>query len=175
MRKLCLAAIAFLCAGSILPAQEAPTEAKCATPDSIAVLGNKRVAGTTILLDAGITPGTQLNAPMVQRAIRNVFQGGQFDAVNFECALTKTTPVKSVLLIRVVERPLLDATDVIGTSAISPSTVKEKVDLVFGRPVDPAAVALVIQHIDSVYQANGYYLARIDVEPTPPAHTHRTE
>jgi outer membrane protein insertion porin family len=166
MRKLCLAAIAFICAGSILPAQEASTDAKCAVPDSIAVMGNTRVAGTTILLDAGLTAGAPLNAPMVQRAIRNVFQGGQFDAVNIECVLTKTTPVKSILLIRVVERPLLDATDVIGTSAISESTVKEKVDLVFGRPVDPAAVALVVQHIDSIYQAHGYYLARIAAETT---------
>ena len=77
-----------------------------------------------------------------------------------------TTPVKSTILIRVVEHPLLDATDVVGTSAISASTVKEKVDLVFGRPIDPAAIALVIQHIDSIYQANGYYLARIAAETT---------
>jgi outer membrane protein insertion porin family len=174
MRKLSLAALALFCAGSSLRAQETGTEAKCATPDSIAVLGNKRVAGTTILLDAGITPGTQLNSPMVQRAIKNVFQGGQFEMVNLECALTKTTPAKAVLLIRVVERPLLDATDVIGTSAISSTTVKEKVDLVFGRPVDPAAVSLVVQHIDSIYQANGYYLARIDVETTLTETNHAT-
>jgi outer membrane protein insertion porin family len=165
MRKLPLAALAFFCAGSTLLAQDPGVEAKCATPDSIAISGNKRVASTTILLDAGIVPGGQLNAPMVQRAIRNIFAGGQFDApLNIECVLTKTTPVKSIILIRVVERPLLDATDVIGTAAISASTVKEKVDLVFGRPVDPAAVALVIQHIDSIYQANGYYLARINAE-----------
>lgn len=166
MRKLSVAALALFCAGTSLVAQGAPPESKCATPDSIAVLGNKRVASTTIMLDAGITPGTQLNSPMVQRAIRNVFAGGQFDAVNFECILTKTTPVKAILLMRVVERPLLESTDVVGTSAISASTVKEKVDLVFGRPIDPAAIALVIQHIDSIYQANGYYLARIAAETT---------
>ncbi len=166
MRKLSFAALAFFCAGSAVLAQDAPTEAKCAIPDSIAITGNRRVASTTILLDAGITPGTQMNSPMVQRAIRNVFAGGQFETVNFECSLSKTPPVKSTLLIRVVERPLLDATDVIGTSAISGTTVKEKVDLVFGRPIDPAAVALVIQHIDSIYQANGYYLARIAAETT---------
>ncbi len=174
MRKLSLAALAFFCAGSNLLAQDAANEAKCATPDSISISGNKRVAGTTILLDAGLTPGTQLNAPMMQRAIRNVFQGGQFDAVNVECLLTKTDPVKSVLLIRVIERPLLDATDVIGASAISANTVKEKVDLVFGRPVDPAAVSLVIQHIDSIYQANGYYLARVTAEPTITETNHAT-
>ena len=166
MRKLSVVALAFFCAGSPLLSQGAPAEAKCATPDSIAVLGNKRVASTTILLDAGITPGTQLNSPMLQRAERNVFAGGQFDNIAVECVLTKTTPPKAVLLIRVVERPLLESTDVVGTSAISASTVKEKVDLVFGRPIDPAAIALVIQHIDSIYQANGYYLARIAAETT---------
>ncbi len=166
MRKLSVAALAILCVGSSLFAQDAPPEAKCATPDSIAIVGNHRVAGTTILLDAGITTGTALNAPMVHRAISNVFAGGQFDVVNIECAPSTTAGTKTVILIRVVERPLLEATDVIGTSAISSSTVKEKVDLVFGRPIDPSAVALVIQHIDSVYQANGYYLARIAAETT---------
>ena len=61
---------------------------------------------------------------------------------------------------------MLDATDVVGPSAISESTIKEKVDLVFGRPIDPSAVALVIQRIDSIYQAGGYYLARISAETT---------
>ncbi|MGH7655905.1 MAG: outer membrane protein assembly factor BamA [Gemmatimonadaceae bacterium] len=166
MRKLSVAALAFLCVCPSLRAQEGGAERSCATPDSIAIMGNKRVASTTILLDAGLTPGTPLNAPMVQRAIKNVFAGGQFDAVNIECVLSKTTPVKATILIRVVERPLLEATDVVGTSAISASTVKEKVDLVFGRPIDPSAVALVIQHIDSIYQASGYYLARIAAETT---------
>ena len=41
-----------------------------------------------------------------------IVTSGQFDApLNLECVLTKTTPVKSILLIRVIERPLLDATD----------------------------------------------------------------
>ena len=166
MRKLSVAALAILCVGSSLRAQERAAEAACATPDSIAIMGNKRVASTTILLDAGLTPGAALNAPMVARAIKNVFAGGQFDAVNIECVLSTKLPVKATILIRVIERPLLEATDVIGTSAISSSTVKEKVDLVFGRPIDPAAVALVIQHIDSIYQSNGYYLARIAAETT---------
>ncbi len=175
MRKLPLAALAFFCAGSTLYAQQdAATDAKCATPDSVAVVGNKRVASATIMLDAGITAGTQLNSPMVQRAIKAVFAGGQFDIVTFECVLTKTTPVKSVLMERVVERPLLDATDVVGPSKISPTVIKEKVDLVFGRPVDPAAVALVIQHIDSIYQAGGYYLARISADTTLTDNNHAT-
>jgi outer membrane protein insertion porin family len=166
MRKLSLATLAFLCAGSTLLAQDTAADGKCVTPDSVAVLGNKRVAASTILLDAAITPGTQLNTPTLQRAIRAVFAGGQFDQVSIECVLSKTPPIKATMLIQVVERPLLDATDVVGTAAISNSVVKEKVDLVFGRPVDPAAVSLVIQHIDSIYQANGYYLARITAEPT---------
>src|SRR6185312_13311835 len=166
MRKLPLAALTFLCVGSSLRAQESAAVGKCATPDSVAIMGNKRVASTTILLDAGITPGMTLNAPGVHRAITNVFAGGQFETVQIECDTATVARPKTVTVIRVVERPLLEATDVIGTSAISASTVKEKVDLVFGRPIDPAAVALVVQHIDSIYQANGYYLARIAAETT---------
>ena len=58
-------------------------------------------------------------------AIKNVFAAGQFDYVDVSCALSKTTPVKATLVIRVVEHPILDATDVIGTSAISGTTIKE--------------------------------------------------
>ncbi len=165
MRKLFPAALAICFASSSLLAQAA-AEAKCATPDSIGVTGNKRVPSTTILLDAGLTAGTPLNSPLVSRAIKNVFAAGQFDYVDISCVLSTTTPVKATLVIRVVEHPVLDATDVIGPSAISATTIKEKVDLVFGRPIDPSAVALVIQRIDSVYSANGYYLAKVSAETT---------
>jgi hypothetical protein len=73
MRKLPLAALALACAGSSLLAQQEANEAKCATPDSVAVVGNKRVPSTTILLDAALTPGQQLNAPLVGR--RKILRG----------------------------------------------------------------------------------------------------
>ena len=163
MQKLSVAALALLGASAPLCAQE--SVGRCLTPDSVAVAGNRRVAAATILSDAGLAKGMTLNFPTVQRAIKNVFQGGQFDDVQIVCAVEESTQ-KSLLTVRVVERPILSLVDVTGPSAVSPSTVKDKVDLLIGRPVDPSQVARAVQRIDSVYQAEGYFLARIRPETT---------
>ena len=163
MLKLSLVALALLGAGATLRAQE--TVGRCLTPDSVTVEGNRRVASATILSDAGLTKGMTLNFPTVQRAIKNAFQGGQFDEVSIVCSVDEATQ-KSLLTVRVVERPILSLVDVTGPKAVSPNAVKDKVDLLIGRPVDPSQVARAVQRIDSVYQAEGYYLARIRPETT---------
>ncbi|MCX5763473.1 MAG: outer membrane protein assembly factor BamA [Gemmatimonadetes bacterium] len=171
MRKLLLIALALCGARAPLRAQD--DVGRCATPDSVVVAGNKRVPSATVLLDAGIATGTALNAPSIQRAMRNIFSGGQFDDVRIECKVL-TTPQTAYLQITVVERPLLDFVDVSGIAAVPSKDVKDKVELLIGRPVDPALVARAIQRMDSVYQANGYYLARIKADTTVIADNHIT-
>jgi outer membrane protein insertion porin family len=163
MQKRALLALALIAAGSPLSAQD--TRGLCVTPDSIAVSGNKRVSAQTISTDAGLSPRMQLNAPTVSRAIKNIFQSGQFDWVDLDCVVTESTPPVVILMIKVVERPMLDAVGVTGTNALSKSSVQDKVGLLLGRPVDPAQVARDVQRIDSLYQAAGYF-ARIKPETT---------
>jgi len=152
-------------AGTNPLAAQQPEDGKCQTPDSIAVSGNRRVPASTVLSDAGLQAHTPLNYPSLQRAIRSVFQGGQFDDVQIACQLSSDGS-RATLLIKVVERALLADVDVVGPSAVSLRTVKDKVDLLIGRPVDPSAVAATITRIDSVYQANGFYLAQVTPETT---------
>ena len=163
MRKLALVALLVAPAGPSLVAQD-PFQ-RCMTPDSVAVSGNKRVASQTILADAAIAAGVQLNFPTVQRAIKTVFQSGQFDWVDVACVVTDSTPPLAIFVIKVVERPMLESVDVAGTSAVSRNSVRDRVDLLIARPVDPAQVARAVQRIDSLYQAAGY-LARIRPETT---------
>jgi outer membrane protein insertion porin family len=176
MRKLLLIALALCGAGVPLRAQD--DVGRCATPDSVVVAGNKRVPSATVLLDAGITTGTALNAPSIQRAMKNIFAGGQFDDVKIECkvapAAASTAAPSAYLVIQVVERPLLDFVDVSGINAVPSKDVKDKVELLIGRPVDPALVTRGVQRMDSVYQANGYYLVRIKPETTVVADNHIT-
>ncbi|MBW7934913.1 MAG: outer membrane protein assembly factor BamA, partial [Gemmatimonadaceae bacterium] len=106
-----------------------------------------------------------LNYPAIQRAIRGVFESGQFDDVVLSCLL-EADGQRATLLIKVVERPLLADVDVIGPENVSLRTVRDKVDLIIGRPVDPSLVAKAVTRIDSVYQASGYYLAQIKPETT---------
>src|SRR5262245_49531630 len=156
MRKFTLAALGLLCLGALSssaraqePAPQAPDSVgRCATPDSILVSGNKRMATSDILAETGILPGMQLSAPIVQRAIRNIYQTGQFDQVDLICRLTETKPVQAVLVFKVTERPILEAFSIKGPKAVRTSAVKDKIELVTGSPLDPSAVARAVQRID---------------------------
>jgi outer membrane protein insertion porin family len=152
-------------AGPLALAAQQPDDARCQTPDTIAVSGNKRVPASTILSDAGLKAKTALNYPSLQRAIRGVFESGQFDDVQLACLLSPDGQ-QATLVIKVVERPVLSDVDVTGPEVVSLRTVRDRVDLLVGRPVDPAQVALAITRIDSLYQANGFYLAQIKPETT---------
>jgi outer membrane protein insertion porin family len=68
---------------------------------------------------------------------------------------------RTVLMITVEERPLLGRVRVEGPKAIAGRTVEDMVDMLIGRPVDPADVARGVSRIDSLYESKGYYLARM--------------
>jgi outer membrane protein insertion porin family len=136
----------------------------CATPDSIVVRGARRLTPETIRTDAGLAPATELNFPTLQRALRSLYQTGQFEDVEVGCEPAGDGATKTLLVLTVRERPLLRDVSVTGPQAVSERTVRDKVDLLIGRPVDPAAVARITQRIDSVYEAAGFYLARVLVD-----------
>ena len=161
LRRL-FAFLAFLPAVSPL-AQDAPAQGRCTTPDSIAVRGNARVNELTVLADAGLVAGTVLNFKAVQRSIRALYETGQFEQVRIVCDLDDTRN-KATLLVEVKERPMLIEADVQGVQRLSSRTVRDKVDLPYQKPLDPALVAGAVTRIDSLYERNGYYLARVVVD-----------
>lgn len=161
-RKL-LALLALGLVARSAPAQDAATQGRCTTPDSIAVRGNKRVGTADVLAEAGLLAGTQLNYKAVQRAIRALYQTGQFQRVDVVCDLDDARNF-AVLALEVAERPLLVETDVQGVDRLSGRSVRDKIDLVYNKPLDPSAVALAVHRIDSLYEKNGYFLARVTVD-----------
>ena len=152
---------------SVASAQiQLPTAADaCARPDSVTVRGNARVPAATVRLDAGINPGDTLSYRSVQRSVENLFATGQFDDVQVLCELGQG-PERAIVVIQVVERPVLADVRVTGVSALPARTVRERVDVLVGRPVDPGQVARVAYRIDSLYEANGYYLAQVRADTT---------
>src|SRR6185503_20974070 len=94
----------------------------------------------------------------IQRGVQALYSSGQFEDVAID--QVQTPAGKTVLVIRVRERPLLVKWAVRGVSRLSERSVRDKVLLTEGRPVDPAAVARARARIDSLYRAQGYYLAR---------------
>jgi outer membrane protein insertion porin family len=143
----------------------AAQQVSCSVPDSIAVRGNNRISAVTIRTDAGLTSGMQLDVTETQRAIRGVFAGGNFDSVQLLCEKSPSGE-KDVLVIEVHERPVLTGLEVAGTNAVSERTVKDKLTLIVGRPLDAAEVARVLTDLDSLYADRGYYLAKIRPETT---------
>lgn len=162
MKRLAVSLLFLVSAGSSAIAQEA-APGVCTTPDSIAITGNARVADATIRTGAGLYPRTALNFRDVQRAIKALYGTGQFEDVQIVCQVPPAAP-RTILEIRVRERPLLSGYSVIGADRIDPKDVKERLTLATGRPLDPAALAKAVERADSLYESKGYYLARIKVD-----------
>lgn len=138
---------------------------RCQTPDSLAIRGNDRVADARLRAEAGLTMGVPLNFPTVQRAIKALYALNLFDDVQIGCDL-ESVPGKVLSVISVKERVILGDVRVTGPKAISERSIKDKVDLLIGRPVDPLQVARALARIDSTYEASGYYLAQFRIDTT---------
>ena len=138
------------------PAQEAGGGIRV---DSIAVEGNRRVTRATILNTASIPLKSPIGYRDIQRAIRALFETTQFDDVRI---LHQTaSDSNEVLVIQVHERPLLVRATVRGVEKLSEHSVRDRIDLVAGRPLDSALVARAVLRIDSLYESEGYYLAQV--------------
>lgn len=148
-------------------AQDDEVSRRCATPDSIAVLGNKRVTQATIREKFDFKTGEPLSSPVFERALRALYALGQFepDSLFSRCDVT-SVPGKVLLVFQVQERPLLSDIRVTGVKALSERNVRDRVDLLIGRPVDPAQVVRARTRIDSLYEASGYYLAEVKPDST---------
>ena len=162
MRKFAVSLLALMAVGTPVLAQEGAPGA-CTTPDSIAVAGNARVSAETVRNSAGLTPRATLNYRDIQRAIKALFATGQFEDVHVVCSVPPAV-AKPTLSLVVRERPLLSSVSVTGPERVSNKDVRERLSLPTGRPLDPSALALAIERTDSLYEAKGYYLARVHVD-----------
>jgi len=163
MPRISPLAILLLAAWPAMSSAQASATAACAIPDSVAVSGLHRVPLSVVRADAGIKPGDTLNYRVIQRAIRNLFATGNYDDVQVRCEISPVNG-RSVLMVHLVERPLLTSIAVTGNTVLSTGTLKSKIEIPVGRPVDPALVARAVTQIDSLYKDKGYFLARIKVD-----------
>ncbi|MEP6779715.1 MAG: POTRA domain-containing protein, partial [Gemmatimonadaceae bacterium] len=146
---------------------QADTTLLCSVPDSIAIRGAKRVPDGTIRSEITITPKQETSVSGIERAMRAVYALGQFEpgSPTIECDLS-SVPGKVLMTFVVKERALLSDIRVQGVKALSERNVRDRIDLLIGRPLDPALVAKARARIDSLYQANGYYLAVVKPDTT---------
>jgi outer membrane protein insertion porin family len=164
--QLLLPAILIGAAAFARPLSAQDVTGRCATPDSIAIRGLVRVSDASARGEIGLRPRTELSSPVIQRAVRGLYATGQYEAdIRVSCDIEPAAN-RATLVFTLRERPMLADVAVQGVSALSSRTVRERVELLVGRPVDPALVARAVQRIDSLYEKNGYYLARVQPETT---------
>jgi len=73
---------------------------------------------------------------------------------------------QTMLVFQLKERPMLVDVDVTGADKVSPGDVRDQVDLLVGRPIEPSQVTRTIVKIDSLYASKGYAVARVRAETT---------
>ncbi len=162
MKKYVVSLLALLAGGAPVFAQDSAPGA-CTTPDSIAVSGNSRITSQSVITSSGLTPRATLNYRDIQRSIKALFSTGDFDGIEVVCTTPPSAP-KTTLTLIVRERPVLTSYTVTGPDRVSSKDVRERLTLVAGKPLDPAALALAVERADSLYESKGYYLARIHVD-----------
>src|SRR5688572_839358 len=160
------AAVALLLGSPAALAAQEPQGPPVAPPivDSIVVEGNARLTPPQIIGTAGLVVRQPVNYRDIQRAITNLFRTGQFDDVVVE---QRTVGEKLVLALKVKERPVLERWAVRGVERVSEGSVKGRVKLVEGRPLDRNAVEQSRASIDSLYKHAGYYAAQIKTLELP--------
>jgi outer membrane protein insertion porin family len=132
--------------------------------DSIAVEGASRLTQSQIVGTAGIIVKQPINYRDIQRAITALFRTGQFDDVKVE---QRTVHGKNILVLQVKERPVLERWAVRGVDRLSEGTVKGRVHLTEGRPLDRNGIEQARASIDSLYSEAGYYAAEVKTLELP--------
>jgi outer membrane protein insertion porin family len=132
--------------------------------DSIAVEGNARVARGTVLAAAGLQIGVPVTFRDLQRAIRALYATGQFTDVRVYQGRVND---REVLRLSVTERPMLTGWSVRGADKVSVRKVRGRVQLLAGRPYDPAVAARSRAAIDSLYIKEGYYATAVGTREFP--------
>lgn len=143
---------------------QGPPPPRPVTLDSVAVSGNQRNTANSIIAASGLVLNQPVNYRQVQRAIQALFATGQFDDVS---VAQVDTAGRTVLHFTVVERPLLEQWVIRGAEKIDPNTIRGRISVPQGRPIDRAALARARHAIDSLYKRRGYYAAEVRLVENP--------
>ena len=167
LRTLALVSWMLALVPAALRAQDQGAPPPLPVVDSIEITGNSRLTAQQVLGTSGLLLGQPTNYRDLQRAIIALFKTGQFDDVSISQVDDSTGKV--LLRIAVKERPMLQRWALKGNELLTGRTLKEKIRLSEGRPLDRAAVERARASIDSIYKAQGYYAASVKVIETNPA------
>jgi outer membrane protein insertion porin family len=122
--------------------------------DRFVVEGNQRIEPASILSFAGLAPGQTLSAGQVNDALQRVIATGFFDTVEFE-------PSGDTLVIRVVERPTINAISIEGNTRVDDEELLPLLTSSGSRVFDADAAEADAQTIISAYEARGRFVGSV--------------
>ncbi len=173
-KRTWIAALAFFVLGgaSRLEAQDNPTTTGVPDVqiDSIAVVGNSRLAVATIVGTLGFQAGSVVTYREIQTGIKALFATGQFADIVVRAEGAANEPV--TLVLEVEEQLLVRRVDIVGLQNASESTVRDTTGLQANQPYSPVRVMAAKEFIRSELSKKGIPFARIeetmaDVEGEP--------
>jgi len=159
--RLLAASVALLARAATAAAQE---PAPPAPVDSIAVEGAVRNSPRQVISYSNLQPYQPATYRGIQRAIQSLFSTGQFDDIRVE---QRQAGGKQILVIVVKERPLLQKWTLKGVERVDEGSIKRKISVPEGRPLDRAAVAKSLHAVDSVYRRRGYFAVSVKAVELP--------
>ena len=168
MRRLAPLLALLAAAGSLglRPAvARAQEPAAAPTVDSIEVIGVRRTTRESVLNAASLSLHAAVGYRDLQRALRSIYATSQYEDV--QIGRRSAADGKEILVVTVRERPLLVRATVRGVEKLSERSVRDRIELPAGRPLNAGLVERSRQRIDSLYEAEGYYLADVRAVTVP--------
>lgn len=134
--------------------------------DSVIVEGNHRLTRAAIINTAAIALKVPIGFRDIERALRALYATDEFDSLAV-FRMPGPDSAGDILILRVKERPVLSRVTVRGVDRLPERDIRDRIPLVPGRPLNPGGLVRARQRIDSLYEAEGYYLADVHPEVIP--------
>ena len=143
-------------------AQENPGQASVPLVriDSIAVIGNSRLATATIIGAMGLQAGTEVTYREIQTGIKVLFATGQFADVIVRAEGEVGEPVTLILVVE--ERDVVTRITISGLEHASERTVRDTTGLQTNQPYSPPKILRAKEFIRSELAKEGIPFARIE-------------
>jgi len=154
--RLPTSALALLAAAFLA----APASPGAAEPfvQEVRVEGNRRVEADAIRAAMSHKKGSPYDPRRVATDVKAVMKLGFFSDVVIEVEGNKDAPV---LVVKVVERPTVRETKIIGNDELSKDDLKDTTTLKAGGVLDLATVKRDVKKIQEKYVEKGYFLAEV--------------
>ncbi len=133
--------------------------ARTFTIDKVRVEGVRRIERRVVMTVLDVTGGGQIDEKMIDRDLAEIFKLGKFSDVSAEIVQESGA---SVLVYKVVERPLVRKVELVGNDEIKAEDLNELIQVKTPSIFNPKTVFESVKAIKAAYVEKGHYAATIE-------------